>query len=187
MVLSVSKYDTCAAHGAVSGRGSAWIPRQQAVDSCSWPQVPPVPAHLGKAPPAQHLKRAAWQLATVPVLKTGVSSPWWAPQTRNSASFHAPCHHSALSGKGESSPQCHNGIDFWNARKTRSSSSGFFITMYKQWQTNLQIRETDLIRHIRVQTHSLARQTERSVPAFSKCLTMQEGNLHRETKISVRS
>lgn len=58
----------------------------------------------------------------------------------------------------------------------------FFITIYKQWQNNLQIRETDLIRPIRVQTHSLASQTERSVPAFSKCLTIQEGSLQRETK-----
>lgn len=66
----------CAAHGAVSGRGSAWIPWQQAVDSCSWPQVPSVPPHLRKAPSAQHLKRAPWQPATVSLLKTGVSSPW---------------------------------------------------------------------------------------------------------------
>lgn len=35
----------------------------------------------------------------------------------------------------------------------------FFIPMYKQWQNNLQNREMDLIRHIRVQTHTLAGQT----------------------------
>lgn len=56
----------------------------------------------------------------------------------------------------------------------------FLITMYKQWQNNLQIRETDLIKHIGVQTHSLATQTE-SAPAFSKCLRIYEGNLYKKS------
>lgn len=51
--------------------------------------------------------------------------------------------------------------------------------MYEQWQNNLQIRETDLIKH-RVLTHSLGMQTEKSTPAFSKHLRTYEGNLYKK-------
>lgn len=153
--------------------------------SCLWPQGPSAPAPLRKAPSAQHLQRAAWQPATVPALKTGVSSPWGAPRQR----FLHPFTLCAIILHSQGRENLHNVIMvlIFEMQGGQGTAHLVFITVYKQWQNNLQIRETDLIRHIRVQTHSLAGQTEGSVPAFSKCLPIQGGSLHRETKTSVRS
>lgn len=158
----------------------AWAPWHQAVPaahghssicSCSPEQSSICPA----------LPRAAWHPATLPASKTGVSMLSHSSQMRNSASCTLCA--SSLHSQGRES-LLHNVIMLliFEMQGRQGTAHLVFITVYKQWQNNLQMRETDLIRHIRVQTHTLAGQTGGSVPAFSKCLTIQERNILRKQK-----
>lgn len=87
----------CSAHGAAWGRDPAWTPGPGCA-LCSWPR--------------SHLRQAHAQAAcTGTALKSGLSSPWAAPRAGILPHFTLWAIRLCSQGR-ESSPQCHNGIDF---------------------------------------------------------------------------